>query len=125
MMARSFVDLVFIILCAVIVLLTESVQLQGLDAAPAGVGDEAAHEVALDEMEVIVVADDWYGCAGERALSVDGALRLAPRDAAILVVPESSAVSHHRVIGAWWDIRSRGRVVELGVESASDEGGLK
>lgn len=123
MMLRSFVDFVFILLCATIVLLTESVALKGLTADPTDVGDGDAHAIDANRTEILVVSDEWLGVGGERFTAPESAVaRLSQdRDVTIVIVPEHSSVSHHRVIGTWWDLKKTGRHVELGVRPESSK----
>ena len=121
MMYRSFVDLVFIILCALAVMLDQSIAVRGLRADPADVGNGGTEEIALEDMEVLVVGEEAFGLGGEEYADAGSAVAAAGPDAPIVVVPESDSVSHHRVVETWWDIRRTGRHVELGVR-ASGEG---
>ncbi len=122
MMYRSFVDLVFIILCAVIVVLAEldTDVLKGLDANPADVGSNGAHSIAIEEMQVLVVSEDFYTIEGVRFVDISAALQTLAQDAPVVVVPESSDLSHERVIAAWWQVHQTGRHVELGVRTETD-----
>ena len=120
-MYRSFVDLVFIILCALAVLLDQSIAVRGLRADPADVGSGGTEAIALEDMEVLVVGDEAFGLGGEEYPDAGSAVAAAGPDKPIVVVPESDSVSHHRVVEVWWDIRRTGRHVELGVR-ASGEG---
>jgi hypothetical protein len=121
MMFRSFVDLVFILLCAVVVILTQSVPLKGLKADPTDVGDGEANSIDSGVTEVLIISDDWIGLNGERFDALDVAVRRLSSDpgAITVVVPEHADVSHHRVIRAWWDLKKTGRHVELGVRPES------
>lgn len=121
MMFRSFVDLVFIMLCAVVVILTQSVPLKGLKADPTDVGDGEAHSIDSGVTEILVVSDEWIGLNGARFDSIEAAMKRLSNesDATTVVVPEHADVSHHRVIRAWWDLKKTGRHVELGVRPES------
>lgn len=121
MMYRSFVDLVFVILCALAVMLDQSIAVRGLRAEPAAVGNGGTEEIALEDMEVLVVGEEAFGLGGEEYADADSAVAAAGPGVPIVVVPESDSVSHHRVVETWWDIRRTGRHVELGVR-ASGEG---
>ena len=123
MMYRSFVDLVFIILCALAVILDRSVELRGLRADLAGVGEGGTEEIALADMEPMVVGDDSVHLAGRDFPGVPAALAGLRPEATVVVVPASDAVSHQRVIAAWWEVRRTGRHAELGVRAVSEGAG--
>lgn len=117
MMFRSFVDLVFILLCAVVVILTQSVSLKGLKADASDIGDGESHSIDSGTTEILIVSDEWVGLDGQRYDTVEAAIgRLSSDpDTTTVVVPEHADVSHHRVIRTWWDLKRAGRHVELGV----------
>ncbi|MSQ90753.1 MAG: hypothetical protein EXS01_05080 [Phycisphaerales bacterium] len=119
MMYRSFVDLVFIILCALIVVLAEAGtdSLRGLSADPADVGDQGTHELDDGGFEFLVVSEVGFIVRDTHFTKVADALNLLDPGLAVVVVPESSLLSHDRVIGAWWEARQSGRHVELGVRT--------
>jgi hypothetical protein len=117
-MYRSFVDLVFIVLCALAVVLTESVSLRGLKTDPVDVGAEGAARLPLDQMGMIVVGEGHLAIDGDRFDRLEDALGAIAADKAVVVVPESDTVSHHRIVAVWWDIHRTGRHVELGVRAA-------
>ena len=121
MMFRSFVDLVFILLCAVVVILTQSVPLKGLKADPTDVGDGETSSIDSGVTEILIISDDWVGLNGERFDALEAAMeRLSNEsDTTTVVVPEHADVSHHRVIRAWWELKRTGRHVELGVRPES------
>jgi hypothetical protein len=116
-MYRSFVDLVFIILCALSVVLTESVSLRGLKTDPVDVGAEGAMRLPLDQMSVIVVGEGDLTIDGNRFGRLEDALASIAAGKAVVVGPESDVVSHHRIVAVWWDIHRTGRHVELGVRA--------
>jgi hypothetical protein len=119
-MYRSFVDLVFIVVCALAVVLTQSVTLRGLKADPVDVGAEGSSRIPLESMRMLVVGPDHLAIDEMRYESVEGAIGALDEGQGVVVIPESDAVSHHRIVGVWWDIHRSGRHVELGVRS---EGG--
>lgn len=123
MMYRSFVDLVFIVLCALAVILERSVELRGLRADLADVGEGGTAEIATEDMEPLVVCEDRVQAAGRDFPGVPAALSAIPPGAAVVVVPAGESVSHQRVIAAWWEVRRTGRHAELGVRAVSEGAG--
>ena len=114
--SKSFVDVLFILLCGTIVLLTESVQVGSVDTAPAEVGAGGVSEIRADQVRPVVVT--------EKAITVDeqpyarpgeAAKNLGPREAALLV-PGDRELSHHRMMAVWSAFQERGVRVRLAAE---------
>lgn len=122
MMYRSFVDLVFIVLCALAVILSQSVSLHGLKADPVDVGADGADRIPLESMGMLVVGAEDVAIGGTRFPVLDDALRSLEATQGVVVIPESDAVSHHRIVSVWWDVHRTGRHVELGVRSVGTGG---
>lgn len=115
MVSRSFVDLIFILLCAVVVLLTQSVRLHAMKVDPVKVGSGGSRSVAGSSIEIVAISDDMISVSGKQYKDIQSFLQAVDIDAHLLIVPENNKVSHHRVIKAWWEIQQHGRQVELGV----------
>lgn len=116
-MYRNFVDLCFIMLCALVVVLEQSVELRGLRAAPAELDEAASHAVAMDSPGVLVVGDGWFGAAGGKHGALSDALDALTGSARVIIVPEGRGVSHEVVMTAWWGAVARGFQSELGVSA--------
>ncbi len=122
MMYRSFVDLVFIILCAVILVLTQSIPLKGLKANPADADATQSGAFSALRIQVVVIAEKWVGVEGEKFIDIQAILKILDPMAQLVVVPENSNVSHHRVMEVWTVFRRSGREVELGVRPKQEAG---
>jgi biopolymer transport protein ExbD len=122
MMYRSFVDLVFIMLCALTLVLTQSISLKGLKANPADADAAQSGSITAHRIQVVVIAEEWMGVDGEKFNDVQSLLGRIDPAAQLVVVPENAEVSHHRVMEAWTILRRSGREVELGVRPSKEEG---
>lgn len=128
-MNRSFVDLLFILLCGTIVLLSQSLQIGAVDAAPAKVGGGGISEVRADEVVLVVVGKDRITVRGPQGASIE----LADHEQlpghvepgrCVLLVPGDEQVSHHRVMQVWSVCRDAGMTVKLAaVAKRSNTGG--
>ncbi len=121
-MYRSFVDLVFIILCAVILVLTQSIQLKGLKANPADADSTQSSAMASNRIQIVVIAEQWIGMEGVKFIDFQAILSNLDPLVQVVVVPENSNVSHHRVMEAWSIFRRKGYAVELGVRPSKEVG---
>ncbi|MEM6259653.1 MAG: hypothetical protein AAGI37_15345 [Planctomycetota bacterium] len=112
---RGFIDVLFILLCGAIVLLSQSLPLGELDAAPTRVGGGGVSAISADAAVIVVVDDDrvWL----EDGTPTDE--RLLPSqlaaDAFPLLVPAAEGVSHHRVLAVWDTLRHAGVTAGFGV----------
>lgn len=119
MISRSFVDLMFILLCAVTSLLTQSSNLRSLRIDPADAGTGGTRAVSAASIEVVSVSDEALEFRGERRSSAADIRAAADVDMLLLLVPEHDKVSHHRVLALWRDLTRLGLRVELGVKASS------
>ena len=97
-MYRSFVDLVFIMLCALTLVLTQSISLKGLKANPADTDAAQSGSITAHRIQVVVIAEEWMGLDGEKFNDVQSLLGRVDPAAQLVVVPENAEVSHHRVM---------------------------
>jgi hypothetical protein len=115
MMTRGFVDLLFILLCGALIMLSQSVRIHSLPADPADAGHSESTPISKREQRVLVVADDWIGCEGNRFETSPELLRGCTEEIALVLVPSDDAVSHHRIIRVWNELDLAGRHASLGV----------
>jgi biopolymer transport protein ExbD len=123
--SKSFVDILFILLCATIVLLSQSLQVGAVKTAPAEVGGGAISPVKADEVRAVVV--------NQKDLLIDGVSvgvqglkgKLESHECALLV-PGDEGLSHHRMMKVWSDLRAMDVTVKLAAvetEPATNFGG--
>lgn len=116
MICRGFVDLLFILLCSTIVLLAQSIPLRGLLAEPAEAGSGGSRPLHGDDVVLVSVSESTLATAtasGSRLEELD--LPAAP--STVIIVPATSAITHHRVIDVWRQAQNAGFQVELGVQA--------
>ena len=114
LVSKSFVDLLFILLCGTIVLLTDSLRVQVLNTAPVQVGAGALSPIAAHEVEPVVVFERTVAWKGQRFASVGALTTVLPSDACLLLIAGDEALSHHRMMRIWSACQQRGLPVKLG-----------
>lgn len=123
MISRSFVDLVFILLCGAVVMLANSVQLRLADAAPARVAGGGSLDLAGRTLRVVVVGEETLSIDGEEIAALEALVaRVAQRDR-VVILPQAPEVTHHRVLSIWSRLRAAGIEADLGVLPERDSGG--
>jgi biopolymer transport protein ExbD len=120
MISRSFVDLLFILLCAAIVMLANSSPLRVAEADPAKAAGGGTLDLAGRELRLLVVGETelWIG-----EELVDKGTPLAQRFARsdrVVIVPQAASVTHHRVIDVWSSLQAAGIEADLGVVPAAE-----
>ncbi len=118
---KSFVDVLFIILLATLVMLTQTVNLGAVDTAVAKIGPGGLSPIRADLVQVVVVSQDTLQINGTTWREIDsmGAV-IRPQDP-VLLVTANAQVSHHRVMGVWSDLHQRELDVKLGARPADPD----
>ena len=106
----------FILLCGTIVLLSRSIRLDGLQTAPATVGDGGVSEIVADRIRLVGVADRDLHLGDAAYASVDALVADLRPDEVVVLVPVDALVSHHRVMAVWSAFTKRGLQPHLGVQ---------
>ena len=122
MISKSFIDLLFILLCATIVMLGESVRLGAVQADPvqAPRGDldrvdwNAARVVAVDEANLAL--DDHHFTDVTQLIAHLTSNTPPPP---ILLVPANDRVTHHRVMNVWTRLRNANLNAQLGGQATT------
>lgn len=122
MISRSFVDLLFILLCGAVVMLANSVPLRLADAAPAKVAGGGRLDLAGRTLRVLVVGEDRLRLDGE-LLPPEAPLPTFRDEDRVVLLPEGVAVTHHRMLAVWSDLRGAGIEADLGVLPGNTLGG--
>lgn len=115
MITRGFVDLLFILLCSTIVLLAQSIRLNGLAAEPARVGSGGSR-ILNDERLVLVSVHESFLLTENGSFANVDALHDQRFQGTLILVPADKSISHHRIMDVWREAEIRGLNVELGVE---------
>jgi len=120
MISRSFVDLLFILLCAAIVMLANSSPLRVAEADPARAAGGGTLDLAGRELRLLVVGETELWIGEERVAEGEAiATRFAASDR-VVIVPSAAWVTHHRVIEVWSQLQAAGVEADLGVVPAAE-----
>jgi len=117
-MWRSYVDLLFILLCSALVLLSRSMPVDVVRGAPA---TSARGDVSPSPARVAWVGVDHVWVGNERYDDLDSLRSLAATPEPVVLLPRDGSVSHQRVLDVWSTLREAGRPVMLGVRRAEPE----
>ncbi len=111
---KSFIDILFIILLATLVMLTQSVQLGAVDTALTTLGAGGISPVSSDDVQIVIIGQDQVELDGTTWQTCDelgNAIR--PHDPVLLLTADAE-VSHQRVMRVWSELRERELDVKLG-----------
>ncbi|MEM1212055.1 MAG: hypothetical protein AAGI68_07120 [Planctomycetota bacterium] len=123
MLLKSFIDLAFILLCAAVVLLAQSVRVGAIDTDPAEVqGDQLADPIP-QTTRIVVIAPDELFLEDQAVPTLEALLNQTDPDTALMLTPQSEAVSHHRVMSVWSRLSSAGRTVQIAAVASPASGG--
>ena len=111
---KSFIDILFIILLATLVMLTQSVQLGAVDTALTTLGAGGISPVSADDVQIVIIGQDQVeldGTIWQTCDELGNAIR--PNDPVLLLTADAE-VSHQRVMRVWSELRERELDVKLG-----------
>jgi hypothetical protein len=120
MINRGFVDLLFILLCSTIVLLAQSVRLEGLAADPAVAGSGGNRTLAGQKLILVSVFENHLETESGSMKQLNEIRRDGDAEIVVLV-PATREISHHRIMEVWREAEQIDLDVELGVEPRGDE----
>ena len=115
-LSRSFVDVLFILLCGMIVLLSESIRIGSLEVDPAEIGGGGIDRLTADEVNLLVVDDKQLVVDDQAFADVSAYLEAQREMPGALIVPRHSDVSHHRMMRVYDILTQEGVDVRFGVE---------
>ncbi len=111
---KSFIDVLFIILLATLVMLTKSVQLGAVDTALTTLGAGGISPVNAGDVQIVIVGPEQVQLDGTTWQTCDElGNQIRPHDPVLLVTADAE-VSHHRVMRVWSDLRELELDVMLG-----------
>ncbi|QDU32037.1 hypothetical protein KS4_00650 [Poriferisphaera corsica] len=123
MLQKGFIDMLFILLCATIVLLSESVRIGTVDAKPAKVGGGAVTDISVNQVRIVIVRPDElifeeqpYG----NMTDIAKANQWLGDECAVLI-PSIENVTHHRMMDVWSSFQEAGYQVKFGAKAVNDE----
>ena len=115
---KSFVDLLFILLCSTIVMLSQSIQINSMDIAPAKIGSGGLSEVSADNVVLLAVHESKCEIVTE-----DGQVRrfsdirqlqsTIPQERCLLLSAGNENISHHRIMSVFSQCVDIGYMVKL------------
>ena len=115
---KSFVDLLFILLCGTIVMLSQSLQVGSMDIAPATMGSGSLSEVRADDVVLVAVYDGKCEIVAEdgRKQQFSDIRQLQatiPQGKCLLLSAANENVSHHRIMSIFSSCVDVGYAVKL------------
>ena len=111
---KSFIDILFIILLATLVMLTQSVQLGAVDTALTTLGAGGISPVSADDVQIVIIRQDEVELDGTTWQTCDELGKVIRPNDPVLLVTADADVSHHRVMHVWSELRDRELDVKLG-----------
>ena len=111
---RGFIDILFIILLATLVMLTQSVQLGAVDTALTTLGAGGISPVSADEVQIVIIGQDQVEFDGRAWQTCEELAKVIRPHDPVLLLTADAEVSHHRVMRVWSELRDRELDVKLG-----------
>ena len=115
---KSFVDLLFILLCCTIVMLSQSLQVGSVDIAPARMGSGSLSEVTAGDVILVVVYEGKCEIVAEdgqkqQFSDVRQLQATIPPGKCLLLSAANENVSHHRIMSVFSSCVDVGFAVKL------------
>ena len=103
---KSFVDLLFILLCSTIVMLSQSLQVGSMDIAPATMGSGSLSEVRADDVVLVAVYEGVCKIVAEdgqkqQFSNIRQLQDIIPPGKCLLLSAANEDVSHHRIMNVF------------------------
>ena len=122
---KSFVDLLFILLCSTIVMLSRSVEVGAVEMNPAKVGSGGVSEVLSDDVRVLAVNQLTVTLSTESGEAIEfkdtaKAATAAGMGKCILLSAANEEVTHHRIMQVWSELVKAGQKVKLAVTEQTE-----
>ena len=115
---KSFVDLLFILLCSTIVMLSQSIQVSSMDIAPAKMGSGSLSEVSADDVVLLAVYESKCEIVTEDGRTqqfsdVRQLQSIIPPEKCLLLSAADENISHHRIMSVFSQCVDIGYAVKL------------
>ena len=115
---KSFVDLLFILLCSTIVMLSQTLQIGSLEIAPAKMGSAGVSEVSADDVNLLVVYQDYCELIAKdgKRQRINNISQLGVdtmQGKCFLLSAAKNSLSHHRIMNVFSQCREAGFAVKL------------
>ncbi len=111
---KSFIDILFIILLATLVMLTQSVQLGAVDTALTTLGADGISPISADDVQIVIIGQDQVELDGTTWKTCDELGKAIRPNDPVLLLTADAKVSHQRVMRVWSELRERELDVKLG-----------
>ena len=115
---RSYLDLLFLLLCAALVL-AQDAGLAVVDGRPVRLGGGGLSSVRASGLRRVVVEREGYRAGPAQAGSLEELIQGWPSATVVLVSPQDEALPHDRVMRAWSRLRELGMDARLAVRLGS------
>ncbi|MBL4699854.1 MAG: hypothetical protein JKX85_01220 [Phycisphaeraceae bacterium] len=116
LMSRGLVDVLFILLCGTIVLLSESVRVGSVKTAPAEIGSGGISAIQAKDVKPVVVDFDQMIYQEQAFKTVPQLLAKLESGICVLLITANKDIPHHRVMKLWSQLHERGVNVNLGAK---------
>ena len=111
--SRGFVDILFILLCSTIVLLSESVRVGYVDTAPAEIGGGSISKINAEDVRSVIVTGDRLLLDKQPFMNVGELLNNFEADECALLISGEKDLSHQRMMEVWSAIQEQGIAVKV------------
>ena len=123
---KSFVDILFILLCSTIVMLSQSIELGTVDICPAKVGGGGISEVNVDDVKLVSVSDERIvyveeGGDEKELESLEDIALYCEKGSCLILSAMDDSVSHQRVMDVWSQLSQSGYNVKLAAREKMDD----
>ena len=103
---KSFVDLLFILLCSTIVMLSQSIQVSSVDIAPAKMGSGSLSEVSANDVVLLAVYEGKCEIVTEDGQTqqfsdIRQLQSIIPQGKCLLLSAVDNNISHHRIMSVF------------------------
>ncbi len=124
LMSRGFVDVLFILLCGTIVLLSESVRVGSVKTAPAEIGAGGISAIYAEDVRPVIIEHDTMIYQEQSIQTVPQLLTQLEPNVCVLLITANKNIPHHRVMKLWSQLHKQGINVNLGAKSIPHPGSL-
>ncbi|MBI9018440.1 MAG: hypothetical protein JEZ07_14400 [Phycisphaerae bacterium] len=123
-MHKSFIDILFILLCGTIVMLSNTLYVGTLETSPAKLGSGGVSELCADEVQIVAVYDNHLETINSKGEAIElksahNITNYIAKTNCILLMAGNETVSHHQLMLQWDICRQLGFNVKLGAINAS------
>ncbi|MBI9016551.1 MAG: biopolymer transporter ExbD [Phycisphaerae bacterium] len=125
-MTKSFIDILFILLCSTIVMLSQSFRLSAIDAAPVVSGSNGISEINADDVCIVVIKNDGLEITNSNSrpvslgFNVDYKKYIGNAQCVVLIAGDKE-ISHQKVMEVWSYFSDANIAAKLGAQKAHSD----